>query len=215
MPSAYEKGPDGKKRKPATTAEGLKAKGLSDSKKQARARARRAHARQTRIDAEIDLLYKPLDEWDEEELAKGVPRELWGKKKAGQLAWMPRAVHEQIVDRYQAVVKGQLRELTPAAIRQMVYLLENEEKDRRGKPIVSANVKVTIIQLLLEHVVGKPTQRIEADVSVKMQAMLAHVMVVPSEVQGEQMGQMQGFLGLNQAIPAVSHDDDDEDDEDF
>lgn len=202
MPSAYDKAADGKKKNPAKTSEALVAKGLSDSKKQARARARRAHARQQRIDAEIDLMYKPLDEWDEEELAKGVPRELWGKKAAGQLKWMPRAVHEEIVERYQAVVKGQLRELTPAAIRQMIYLLENEERDRRGKPIVSANVKVTIIQLLLEHVVGKPTQRIEADVSVKMQAMLAHVMVVPDQEGGEMT---QGFMGLG---PPPDEEDD-------
>lgn len=203
--SAYDTNPaTGKKGNPAKTAEELKAKGLSASKKQARARARRAHARNQRIDAEIDLLYKPLDEWDSEELAAGVPRELWGVKKAGQLKWMPRAVHEQIVDRYQAIVKDEMRALTPAAIRMLQTLLESEEKDRRGKPVVSANVKLSIIQLLIEHVVGKPTQRIEADISVKMQAMLAHVMVVPDEDGGEMT---QGFMGLG---PAPDDDEEDE-----
>lgn len=202
MPSAYDRAPDGKKKNPAKTSQELVAKGLSDSKKQARARARRAHARQQRIDAEIDLMYKPLDEWDEEELAKGVPRELWGRKAAGQLKWMPRAVHEEIVDRYQVIVKDKMRELSLPAITQLQTLLMNEEVDRRGKPLVSANVKVTIIQLLLEHVVGKPTQRIEADVSVKMQAMLAHVMVVPDQEGGEMT---QGFMGLE---PPPDEEDD-------
>lgn len=204
MPSAYDTNPaTGKKRNPAKTAEELKAKGLSASKKQARARARRAHARQTRIDAEIDLLYKPLDEWDSEELAEGVPRELWGRKKAGQLKWMPRAVHEQIVERYQTIVKDEMRALTPAAIRMMETLLMSEEKDRRGKPVVSPNVKLQIIQMLIEHVVGKPTQRVEADISVKMQAMLAHVMVVPDEEGGEMT---QGFMGLMPPLDE-GHDD--------
>lgn len=208
MPSAYDTNPaTGKKGNPAKTADELKAKGLSASKKQARARARRAHARNQRIDAEIDLMYKPLDEWDSEELAQGVPRELWGKKKAGQLKWMPRAVHEQIVDRYQAIVKDEMRAMTPSAIRMLQTLLENDETDRKGKPLVSANVKLSIIQLLIEHVVGKPTQKIEADVSVKMQAMLAHVMVVPDEEGGEMT---QGFMGLN--VP-THYDGDDEDGE--
>jgi hypothetical protein len=207
--SAYEKKADGKKVNPAKSAGELVDRGLSAKKKQIRARARRAHARNVRIDAEVDLLYKPLDEWDEEELAKGVPREMWGKKNAGQLKWLPRAVHEEIVKRYQVVVKDKLRELSLPAMRQMTALLENEEVDRRGRPIVSPNVKVTIIQLLLEHVVGKPTQRIEADVSMKLQGLLATVMVVPSEAQGEEMGKMQGFLGLQGPPPEESDDEED------
>lgn len=209
--SAYDRASDGKKKNPAKTAEELKKKGLSASKKQARARARRAHARQQRIGAEVDLMYKPLDEWDEEELAQGVPRELWGRKKAGQLAWMPRAVHEQIVERYQTIMRSKIQELSLPAIKQMQALLENEEVDRRGRPIVSANVKLSIIQMLIEHVVGKPTQRIEADLSVKMQAMLAHVMVVPEQSDGGGQQVTQGFLGLPMGPPPG--DDDDEEDE--
>lgn len=194
MPSAYDTNPaTGKKKNPAKTAEELKAKGLSASKKQARARARRAHARQQRIDAEIDLMYKPLDEWTDEELAAGVPKELWGKRAAGQLKWMPRAVHEQIVERYQQIMKSKIQELSLPAVNVLQAMLMNEETDRKGRPIVSANVKLSIAQLLIEHVVGKPTQRIEADVSVKMQAMLAHVMVVPDQEGGEMT---QGFMGL-------------------
>lgn len=206
-PSAYEKTADGKKVRPATTAEALKAKGLSASKKQARARARRAYARQTRIDAEIDLLYKPLDDWDEEELAAGVPRELWGRKKAGQLAWMPRAVHEQIVERYQQIMKSKVQELSLPAIRTLEALMENNERDRKGRPIVSATVKANIATMFIEHVVGKPTQRIEGDLSVKMQAMLAHVMVVPDQEGGEMA---QGFRGLDPYLDQPQPEDEDD-----
>lgn len=209
QPSAYEKSKAGLKTKPVTTGAELVGKGLSNSKKQARARARRAAARGTRIDAELDLLYKPIDEWDEEELAKGLPRHLWNRTH--QVAWLPRAVHEQVMERYQAIVKSKTHEMALPAINVLNTLINNNEVDRRGRPLVSANVKAQCAQWLIEHVIGKPTQRVEADISVKMQAMLAHVMVVPTDDEDDAMGQMQGFLGLSNAIPATfTPDDEDE-----
>src|SRR5688572_27057521 len=194
QPSAYTRTKDGIRDKPVVTGRDLQRQGLSTSKKQARARARRAAQRGTRIDAELDLLYKPVDEWDEEELAKGLPRNLWNKTHTA--AWIPRAVHEQVIERYQTIVKGKTNELALPAVRTLEALIENTEVDRKGRPLVSANVKAQCAQWLIEHVIGKPTQKLEADISVKMQAMLAHVMVVPTDEQDDDMGRMQGFLGL-------------------
>lgn len=211
QPSAYEKTKHGISSKPVKTGKELAEKGLSTSKKQARARARRAAARGTRIDAELDLLYKPIDDWDEEELARGLPRNLWNRTH--QIAWLPRAVHEQVMERYQAIVKSKTNEMALPAIRVMNTLLNDDRVDRKGRPLVSANVKAQCAQWLIEHVIGKPTQKLEADISVKMQAMLANVMVVPTSAEDDAMSQMQGFLGLNAAIPANSHTDDDDLDE--
>lgn len=206
--SAYERTADGKKVRPAKTGDQLVERGLSTSKKQARARARRAAARGQRIDAELDILYRPIDEWDEEELAKGMPRELWKRGPGAAPAWLPRAVHEQVVERYQTIMRQKTNELALPAVRTLEALLENDKVDRKGRPIVSANVKAQCAQWLIEHVIGKPTQKVEADVSVRLQALLGHVMVVPSDEQEGQMEQMQGFLGL---APPTEADDDDDD----
>lgn len=208
--SAYERTKDGKKVRPAETGEDLAARQLSTSKKQARARARRAAARGRRVDAELDVLYRPIDQWTEEELAKGMPRELWDRKQGAAPAWLPVAVHEQVVERYQVIMKQKASELALPAVRVLQTLLEDDRVDRKGRPIVSANVKAQCAQWAIEHVIGKPTQKVEADLSVKMQAMLAHVMVVPTDDQDDAMGQMQGFLGLTGAIPAESYDTDDD-----
>jgi hypothetical protein len=54
---------------------------------------------------------------------------------------------------------------------------------------------------------------VEADISVKMQAMLAYVMVVPTDGEDETMTKMQGFLGLSGAIPADSDETDTDEEE--
>jgi hypothetical protein len=43
-----------------------------------------------------------------------------------------------------------------------------DETDDRGKPLVPASTKLQASQMLIEHIVGKPTQRVEQDISVKL-----------------------------------------------
>jgi len=215
-------------RKPKITSEDLKAKGLSTNGKSVRARARRAAMRSERIDAELGLIMKPVEEWDEEELARGLPREKWGVTGyANMRAWLPQAVHEEVISQYQKVVKGKMNEATLPAVRILAHLMEDERVDVKGKPLVPASVKLNAAQFLIEHVVGKPTVRVEADISVKLQGLLAHVMAVP----GQQGLVAQGFEGwaaspddpppielsaqdIIQSSHAVEDDDNEDEDED-
>lgn len=151
--------------------------------KQIRARARRRRARGQHLDEqEMEYLYpKPVEEWDLEELARGRPKNARGKFSGPSPQWVDRSVFEAATSRFTNVVKGEMRATTVDALKMLTQLINNEDVDERGKPFVAASTKLDAAKFLLEHVVGKPTQRIENDVSVRLQGILATVMVNPGE----------------------------------
>lgn len=168
--------------------------------KQIRARARRrANKTATLSDQEMEYLYKkPIDEWDLDELAQGRPRNAKGHFKGPKPGWITSAVHEESMAKYTAAVKGSMRATTVDALDILKQLINDDNVDDKGKPLVGASVKLDAAKFLIEHVVGKPTQRIESDVSVKLQSILGSVMVNPSELgpmggQTYNMGHMPGF----------------------
>lgn len=154
--------------------------------KQIRARARRKVKRhEVMTDQEFEHLYeKPVDEWDLEELAKGRPRNSAGGFSGPRPKWVTAAVHERAMERYTAAVKTDMRATTVDALDAIRWIIQNEDVDDKGKPIVPAGTKLEASKFLIEHVVGKPTQRIESDVSVKLQGILGQVMVNPNDLIG-------------------------------
>lgn len=145
-------------------------KGKSLTKKQIRARARR-HQRIS--EAEFDKLYKPIEEWDEDELARGRPRAADGTFRGATPNWISRQMHEQAMARFKGIVEGRMREETVTALTVVRDILTNEDVDEKGRPAVAAGTKLDAAKFLLEHVVGKPTQRQEVDISVRLQSLLA------------------------------------------
>lgn len=152
--------------------------------KQARARARRK-ARER--DKAISILYKPLEEWDAEELARGKPRSADGSFRGPAPAWINAAVHEEAIKRFKDISQSDLRALVPTALDTVKMIMTSEATDDKDRPLVPAGVKLDAAKWTIEHLVGKPTQRQELDISVKLQGVLAAVMVGPDE---------QGQLGM-------------------
>lgn len=149
----------------------------STSPKQIRARARR---KQLAADEALEALHKPLEEWDDEELAKGRPRAKDGTFKGKTPTWINRKVHEEAIRRFQEVVRRDLKVHTIDALKVLGELLTEDGTDANGKPVIPASVKASVAQFLVEHVVGKPTTRVEQDISVKLQAVLGAAIVNPS-----------------------------------
>lgn len=134
---------------------------------------------------EMDYLYqKPIDEWDLEELARGRPRNSKGGFSGRKPKWITAQIHEEAMQRYTAAVKTDMRATTVDALSTIKWIMTNEDVDDKGKPLVPASTKLEASKFLLEHVVGKPTQRLEADVSVKLQAILGAVLVNPADIEG-------------------------------
>lgn len=180
--------------------------------KQIRARARRkAKRREIMTDQEFEYLYeKPVEEWDMEELAKGRPRNSAGGFSGPRPKWVTSAVHERAMERYTAAVKTDMRATTVDALDAIRWIIQNEDVDDKGKPIVPAGTKLEASKFLIEHVVGKPTQRIESDVSVKLQGILGQVMVNPNDLVGgtpDQGYHVAHYPGITMALAAERDED--------
>lgn len=162
--------------------------------KQARARARRQVSKR---DEAISQLYKPIEEWDGEELARGKPRSADGSFRGPAPKWISRAMHEEAVRRFKDEASSDMRALVPLALTTVEQILTSTELDDRGKPVVPAGVRLEAAKWTVEHLVGKPTQRTEMDISVKLQGILANVMVNVEEVE-------EGSAGVRkQLMPAM------------
>lgn len=153
---------------------------LAMTRSQQRARARRRlRAGERLTDEAFHQLYKPVDEWDAEELAHGRPRNAAGNFKGFPPKYIPREVHERALERFKIIIKQGMNVQSLTALKTVQMILESEETDNRGKPIVTASAKLDAAKFLLEHIVGKPTQPMTSDVSVKLQGILGTVMVNP------------------------------------
>ena len=153
------------------------------TRKQIRARARRRIKRAEVMTQEEEEFYfpKPVEEWDLEELSRGRPRAIDGTFKGPKPKWISRQVHEQSMELFKAAVRTEMNYTTVSALDVIQAMIQNDEVDEKGKYLVPPSVKVDAAKFLIEHVVGKPKQVLEADVSVKLQGILAVVMGNPAE----------------------------------
>jgi hypothetical protein len=164
------------------------------SPKQLRARARRKAAKGKNPAEELGLLYKPIEEWDAEELARGRPRAVNGTFSGRPPTWVSREVYEQAMSRFTQIIREQVQVEAAGALQIVNMILHNEEVDDKGKPLVPASVKLDAAKWLTEHIIGKPTQRVEQDISMKLQAVMAQVMWVPGQPAPALMGPVQPVI---------------------
>lgn len=141
------------------------------SRKQLRARARRK--KQGFDTPEYKRLYKPVEEWDAEELARGRPRDKNGGFQGKPPRWITRELHEESMTRFRQVIRDGMNTRTNDALTVIKNILDDDERDENNKPIVSASTKLDAAKFLVEHVLGKPKQHIETDISVRLQGLLA------------------------------------------
>jgi hypothetical protein len=145
--------------------------------KQLRARARRS--KKGANSPEFKANYKPIEEWDHEELARGRPRDKNGGFSGRPPAWISRELHEESMTRFKSIIKDGLNAETNTALMVVHSILTDSDYDDKGKPLVPASTKLDAAKFLIEHAVGKPTQRQETDISVKLQGILATSIITP------------------------------------
>ena len=153
-----------------------------DTARQLRARARRKMKSGLRLTDEefVELCGKPIEAWDLEELAKGRPKDKNGAFSGHSPSqYMARETQERIETLFKQKVRGSMNVATVDALSTLHGVLNNDDYDFKGKPVVAASTKVDVAKFLVEHLLGKPTQRVESDISVKLQGILAGVMVAP------------------------------------
>jgi len=162
---------------------------LSDNPAQVRVRARRALKRaqktgdDTHLREELDLMVergmiKPVHEWDLEELAHGRPRNSRGTFTGRPPTWLTPEVTREAKKRLYGHAFGKLGAQADLAIRTVKKLIENDEVDDKGKPVVDARTKLDASKFILEHILGKPQQLIEIDATDQARQMLASAIVL-------------------------------------
>ena len=185
--------------------------GLASNTKQARARARRRMQRGVKIaDEAWNRLYKPVDEWDVEELARGRPRNIDGKFSGPSPQFISRELHERALERFKIMVREGMNTQTISALQTLELVMNSDEYDVKGRPIVPASTKVDVAKFLIEHLVGKPTQPTTSDISVKLQGILGTVMVNPGDSPGSYVRAHVGSRELTGAVYDAEEDEEDE-----
>jgi hypothetical protein len=150
--------------------------------RQIRARARRK-GKITR--EEYEILFKPVEEWDEEELSRGRPRNKSGDFRGPAPAWLSREVHEAAIARFKQILKMEVRAEGAVALGVIRNIMGDESIDRRGRYRTNPSTRLAAAQLMLEHTIGKPVQHIEQDISVRLQAVLANATVGPGALHSD------------------------------
>lgn len=185
------------------------------NREQQRRRARRRLKKGIKLaDDAFNDLYKPIEEWDMEELARGRTRNKNGKFGGVAPTFITPEIHERALERFKVLIRSEMSAQSLPALATIQMILESEEVDHRGKPIVSASAKMDAAKFLLEHVVGKPKVHVESDVSVKLQGILGQVMVNPMQLAQDEQQYVPAHVGsreLENAIDAEVLEEDDED----
>jgi hypothetical protein len=162
----------------------------SKEKKQIRQRARRK-LRNLSEDEQEALWGKDISQWDLEELAKGRPRADDGSFRGKAPGFLSRQLHEEIIRRFEEIVRQEMNGYTVDALTMLHTVLGDNTTDVKGRRNTPRSVQVDVAKFLIEHVIGKPKQRTEADISVKLQGILGMAIANPTMIDGQVTTQYQ------------------------
>lgn len=130
--------------------------------------------------------YKPVEDWDIEELARGKPRSKDGKFHGRTAIWITPEVTREAKKRLLEHTNALLGAQVDKAMEVVVNLMMNEEVDDKGRPVVDAATKLKAAQFIIEHVKGKATAFIEVDNMDMTKRMIASAIVLDDgQVQDE------------------------------
>lgn len=180
---------------------------LSMTPKQIRRRAQRAGKKANK---EYHRLYKPVAEWDNEELARGRPRSKDGYFSGPKPKWVTREIHEEALRRFTEQTKAEMRTMVGSSLYLLKAIIEDDQMvyDDEGQPIrhmTPASTKLDAAKFLLEQVLGKPKQHVEGDLQVQIAHILAGSVL---NVEAEDI------IELTAGEDEEEEDDEEEDDED-
>lgn len=131
------------------------------AKKNARRRARKAVA-QADVGREIEILYrKPIEEWDDEELARGRPRDKNGGFLGKRPSWLTPALQSERQRRLRQLMADELGTFAADALRTIHSVMTDDRRDEFGKPLVSASVRLDAGKYLVDQFMGKATTTVD------------------------------------------------------
>jgi len=172
------------------------------------ARAKKVNPRSKKaVDALIeDNGWKPIEEWDLQELARGKPKGLDGKFTRGpRPKWITEEVLAQVRKRHKQLVNDNIREMAEDAIALMHRLMNDDEFDENGKPVTPAATKFAAAKYILDQTVGAPIAKVEAEINHKVSFLMNAVIVNPDGTPS--------YPGVENFIEGEVVEEEDDDDE--
>lgn len=137
------------------------------------------------MDRDLNILYeeegyKPVEEWDLDELAAGKPRGKDGQFGRGRRPmWITPKIHAEVRRRLLEEGFNSLATHLVPAISTLSNMLSDETYDMDGKPIVDARTKVDIAKFIIEQILGKARQRVDHSADPSFRDFLASALVLP------------------------------------
>jgi hypothetical protein len=135
------------------------------------------------------LGWKPVEEWDDLELAHGRPRNAAGNFSSPKPEWIGPLIDEEVQRRFRETLRGKANvvSISAVAVLEKLMLDEGFSEDDRGRiwHKVAPGVRADIAKYLMDHVIGRPTQPVDVNANVKLVGMLANVVTQGGEGDGE------------------------------
>lgn len=147
-------------------------------------RAARERKVQPKNKKQVDALiedhgWKPIEEWDLQELAKGKPRDKNGKFSGRRPTWVDAEVLAQVRKRHKQMISDGVHEMAEDAMSLMHRLMNDDELDDNGKPITPSATKFAAAKYILDQTIGAPIAKVEAEVNHKVSFLMNAVVVNP------------------------------------
>lgn len=183
---------------------------LSREPSQIRNRLRRKATQPKAFKADLEMLieagYKPVEDWDLEELARGKPRDKDGKFRGRPSRWITSEVAQEAKKRLVQETLGGLSTHVHSAIKTIAWLLTCDEVDDKGKLIVDPATKLKAAMFVIENIAGKPKAVVEVEAADFTRRMIASAIILDDGTPQDDRVVLEGQI--------VDDDEDEEDDAD-
>lgn len=180
---------------------------LSTNPAQIRRRLRRGR----NVEEDLELYakhhhsFRPVADWDIEELAHGMPRNSAGAFRGRPPAWVTETVvreaRKRLIDHTTGLLGGQVE----FAVKTMIKLIKSDERDDKGRLIVDAATKLKACMFIIEHVKGKAKEIVEVDATDMTKKMIAAAIILDDGAPQDEPIVLEG---------SFTEEDDEDDDSD-
>lgn len=121
---------------------------------------------------------KPIEEWDLEELARGMPKNKKGRFSGKPPTWITPDIMREAKKRLLAHTNALIGEQIDKAVEVIVDLMNDNSIDDKGRPCVDARTKLDAAKFIIEHVKGKATAVVEVEATDNVRQILAAAIVL-------------------------------------
>jgi len=156
---------------------------------------------------------KPLDDWTDEELAYGRPKDPERGFSGRAPEWLTEEISEEVLKRFRKRLREGLGAAALGAVPVLTKIMSDdrqiEDDDGNVKGfVVNPGTRADIAKWLLEEIIGKATTPIDVSGEIKFMGLMANV-VVNADGSNSQGGTGEEYIGEAEEVEPEEDEDDD------